>query len=79
MAQPSNSPIEDSFSFVRRYVLARGAEEQVRHVPRFQVLRSSSIQAGVLAGDNPAKYNPNDPYKLWVIQVGKSLIKRRIY
>ena len=27
-------------------------------------------QAGIFAGDNPADYNTNDPFRLWVIQVG---------
>ncbi|PFH50140.1 hypothetical protein AMATHDRAFT_61597 [Amanita thiersii Skay4041] len=30
--------------------------------------RAATEQGGVLSGDNPTHYNPNDPLRLWVIQ-----------
>lgn len=27
-------------------------------------------KGGVISGDNPARYNPSDPIRLWIIQVG---------
>ncbi|KAF9468401.1 Sodium/hydrogen exchanger [Collybia nuda] len=31
--------------------------------------RAVVTSAGVIAGENPAEYSPNDPFKLWVIQL----------
>ncbi|KAF8638567.1 hypothetical protein AX17_002110 [Amanita inopinata Kibby_2008] len=33
------------------------------------VQRAATEQGGVISGDNPARYNPSDPIRLWVIQV----------
>ncbi|KAF9459414.1 Sodium/hydrogen exchanger [Collybia nuda] len=40
--------------------------------------RAATEQGGVISGDNPSKYNPDDPYKLWVIQVVLILVTSRI-
>ncbi|KAL5527777.1 hypothetical protein ACEPAG_6578 [Sanghuangporus baumii] len=38
------------------------------------VKRAAADQAGIISGDNPAKYNKDDPFRLWVIQAGIIII-----
>ncbi|KAL5507866.1 KHA1_1 [Sanghuangporus vaninii] len=40
----------------------------------FLAKRAAAEQAGIISGDNPAEYNANDPFRLWVIQAGIIII-----
>ncbi|KAG8960213.1 K(+)/H(+) antiporter [Tulasnella sp. 408] len=44
--------------------------ETIVDVGRQLVARKAAEQGGILSGDNPASYNPSDPLRLWVIQLG---------
>lgn len=57
------------------HLLARAVADQVLTRDALPVFITDSIlQAGVISGENPAKYSPNDPFALWVIQLGTSLL-----
>ena len=47
-------------------------------MPRFNVLFSTFFdllrKGGIISGDNPTHYNPSNPLRLWVIQVGACTI-----
>jgi hypothetical protein len=36
-----------------------------------------SLQGGLLSGKDPTAYNPTDPIRLWIIQVGMSPLTTR--
>ncbi|KAF7791477.1 hypothetical protein EIP86_002493 [Pleurotus ostreatoroseus] len=36
--------------------------------------RAAVEQGGLLSGKDPSGYNPSDPLRLWIIQVGKELV-----
>lgn len=56
-------------------VFGRGVSGQVSRLLVCFRLAHNSVrhqQGGVLSGDNPTAYNPTDPIRLWIIQVGMS-------
>ncbi|KAG8902780.1 K(+)/H(+) antiporter [Tulasnella sp. 403] len=43
--------------------------DAIYDIGRQLVGRAAAEQGGILSGDNPAAYNPGDPFRLWVIQL----------
>lgn len=50
----------------------RAATEQVWTIidGRFFRVKAFFIKGGLLSGKDPSAFNPNDPIRLWIIQVG---------